>query len=126
MQINLNSTANIKPLRQTTSSADQQLDNARELQTAFQDFVGKSFYGEMLKSMRSTVGEPAYVHGGNAEKIFQQQLDHQIGDEMSKSNAGDLAAAMFRRQFPKEAELISAADKKAAASLSDLSSLRRR
>jgi Rod binding domain-containing protein len=126
MQINLNSTANIKPLRQTTSSADQQLDNARELQTAFQDFVGKSFYGEMLKSMRSTVGEPAYFHGGNAEKIFQQQLDHQIGDEMSKSNAGDLAAAMFRRQFPKEAELISAADKKAAASLSDLSSLRRR
>src|SRR5690349_14699188 len=122
MQINLNSTANIKPLRQTTSSADQQLDNARELQTAFQDFVGKSFYGEMLKSMRSTVGEPAYFHGGNAEKIFQQQLDHQIGDEMSKSNAGDLAAAMFRRQFPKEAELISAADKKAAASLSDLSS----
>ena len=71
----------------------------------------------------STVGEPAYFHGGNAEKIFQQQLDHQIGDEMSKSNAGDLAAAMFRRQFPKEAELISAADKKAAASLSDLSSL---
>ena len=52
MQINLNSTANIKPLRQTTSSADQQLDNARELQGAFQDFVGKSFYGEMLKSMR--------------------------------------------------------------------------
>ena len=126
MQINLNSTANIKPLRQTISSADQQLDAARELQGAFQDFVGKSFYGEMLKSMRSTVGEPAYFHGGNAEKIFQQQLDHQIGDEMSNSNGGELSAAMFRRQFSKEAELIAKADKTAAASLTDLSSLRRR
>ena len=126
MQVNLLSNPNIKPLLQTVSSEQQRVDDARELQQAFQDFVGKSFYGEMLKSMRSTVGEPAYFHGGNAEKIFQQQLDHQLGDEMSKSNAGDLAAAMFRRQFPKEAELIAGADKKAAASLSDLSSLRRR
>jgi Rod binding domain-containing protein len=126
MQVNLNSNPNIKPLRQTVSSEQQRVDDARELQKAFQDFVGKSFYGEMLKSMRSTVGEPAYFHGGNAEKIFQQQLDHQLGDEMSKSNAGDLAAAMFRRQFPKEAELIAGADKKAAASLTDLSALRRR
>ena len=126
MQINLNSTANIKPLRQTTSSADQQLDNARELQTAFQDFVGKSFYGEMLKSMRSTVGEPAYFHGGNAEKIFQQQLDHQLADDMTKSNSGDLANAMFKRQFPKEAGVLAAAEQKSAASLTDLSALRRR
>jgi Rod binding domain-containing protein len=126
MQINLNSAANIKPLRPTYGSEEQQLNDARELQGAFQDFVGKSFYGEMLKSMRSTVGEPAYFHGGNAEKIFQQQLDHQIGDEMSKSNGGELSAAMFRRQFPKEAELIAKADKTAAASLTDLSSLRRR
>ena len=126
MQINLNSAANIKPLRPTFSSEEQQLEGARELQGAFQDFVGKSFYGEMLKSMRSTVGEPAYFHGGNAEKIFQQQLDHQIGDEMSKSNGGELSAAMFRRQFPKEAGLIANAEKKAAASLTDLSALRRR
>jgi len=126
MQVNLNSNPNIKPLRQTVSSEQQRVDDARELQKAFQDFVGKSFYGEMLKSMRSTVGEPAYFHGGNAEKIFQQQLDHQLGDEMSKSNAGDLAAAMFRRQFPKEAELIAGAENKDAASLTDLSALRRR
>jgi Rod binding domain-containing protein len=126
MQVNLLSNPNIKPLRQTVSSEQQRIDDARELQNAFQDFVGKSFYGEMLKSMRSTVGEPAYFHGGNAEKIFQQQLDHQIGDEMSKSNGGELSAAMFRRQFPKEAELIAKADKTAAASLTDLSSLRRR
>ncbi len=126
MNINLNSTANIKPLRPTIGSDEQKLSDARDLQGAFQDFVGKSFYGEMLKSMRSTVGEPAYFHGGNAEKIFQQQLDHQIGDEMSKSNGGELSAAMFRRQFPKEANLIANAEKKAAASLTDLSSLRRR
>ncbi|QDT72287.1 rod-binding protein [Lacipirellula limnantheis] len=126
MPINLNATANIKPLRPTVTTASQQLDNARELQGAFQDFVGKSFYGEMLKAMRSTVGEPAYFHGGNAENVFQQQLDHQLGDEMSKANGGELSAAMFRRQFPKEAALIADSEKQAAASLTDLHALRRR
>ncbi|WP_428308743.1 rod-binding protein [Lacipirellula sp.] len=126
MNINLNSTANIEPLRATYTSEEQRLKGARQLQTAFQDFVGKSFYGEMMKSMRSTVGEPAYFHGGNAEKIFQQQLDHQLADEMTKSNAGDLAGTMFKRQFPKEAALLEKVDKPSAASLSDLSSLRRR
>ena len=72
------------------------------------------------------MGEPAYFHGGNAEKIFQQQLDHQLGDEMTKANGGELAAGMFRRQFPKEAALIASAEQQATASLTDLSSLRRR
>ncbi|BBO31884.1 rod-binding protein [Lacipirellula parvula] len=126
MNINLNSTANIEPLRATYTSEEQRLKGARQLQNAFQDFVGKSFYGEMMKSMRSTLGEPAYFNGGNAEKIFQQQLDHQLADEMTKSNAGDLAGAMFKRQFPKEAALLDKVNKPSAASLTDLSSLRRR
>lgn len=126
MQVPLNGNPSIKPLRPTVASQEKQLENARELQGAFQDFVGKTFYGEMLKAMRSTLGEPAYFHGGNAEKIFQQQLDHQLGDEMSKANGGELSAAMFRRQFPKEAKLIAEADQPSAASLTDLSSLRRR
>ena len=126
MAINLNATSNIKPLRPTVNTEEQQLSNARDLQTAFQDFVGKSFYGEMMKSMRSTQGEPAYFHGGNAEKVFQTQLDHEIADEMSTSNSGELSAAMFRRQFPREAKLIANSEKQAAASLTDLSSLRRR
>ena len=126
MQIPLTANPNIRPLRQTIGSDEQKLNDARDLQGAFQDFVGKSFYGEMLKAMRSTVGEPAYFHGGNAEKIFQQQLDHQLGDEMTKANGGELAAVMFRRQFPKEAALIAGAEQQATASLTDLSSLRRR
>lgn len=126
MAINLNATANIKPLRPTVNTEEQRLSDARDLQNAFKDFVGKSFYGEMLKSMRSTLGEPAYFHGGNAEKIFQTQLDHQIADEMTNSNGNELSAAMFRRQFPREAKLIADADKQATASLTDLSSLRRR
>jgi Rod binding domain-containing protein len=126
MNINLNSTTNIQPLRPTFTSDEQRVKNAGDLKQAFNDFVGKSFYGEMLKSMRSTVGEPAYFHGGNAEKIFQQQLDHQLADDMTKSNSGDLANAMFKRQFPKEAGVLAAAEQKSAASLTDLSALRRR
>ncbi len=50
MQANFLSNPNIQPLRPTFNSEEQQLNNARQLQTAFQDFVGKSFYGEMMRS----------------------------------------------------------------------------
>ena len=35
---------------------------------AFQDAVGGLFFGQMIKALRSGVGKPAYLHGGQAEK----------------------------------------------------------
>ena len=49
--------------------------NDAELQQTFQQAVAGMIFGEMMKAMRSTVGEPAYIHGGQAEKMFQQQMD---------------------------------------------------
>ena len=42
--------------------------NQDELREKFTQFVGETFYGQMIKSMRSTVGKPAYFHGGQAER----------------------------------------------------------
>lgn len=47
-------------------------DKTRE---AFQSFVGETLFGQMLKSMRKTVGKTPYFNGGRAEEVFQQQLD---------------------------------------------------
>jgi Rod binding domain-containing protein len=90
-----------------------------ELRTHFTQFVGESFFGQMLKSMRATVGKPAYFHGGRAEEIFQGQLDQHLAEHLTESSASRFADPMFERQFPQFA------DKKAASSLDQLNQLRR-
>ena len=75
MKINplqLNSVHSLKP---TVASAEQRLQEAREVQETFRTFVGEAFFGQLLKAMRSTQGKPAYFHGGHAEDVFRGQLD---------------------------------------------------
>src|SRR5258708_24831108 len=47
------------------------------LREKFQDFVGGTFYKEMLKSLRAAHKPSKYLNGGQAEKIFQGQIDQQ-------------------------------------------------
>jgi flagellar protein FlgJ len=65
------------------------------LKEAFRDFVGQTMFGQMLSSMRSTLGKPAYFHGGRGEEVFQQQLDQILVEEISKSSASTVADPMF-------------------------------
>ncbi len=58
----------------------------------------------MLKAMRSTVGKPAYFHGGRAEEVFQGQLDQTMAEHLTKASASKFAEPMFERQFPQLAE----------------------
>jgi Rod binding domain-containing protein len=92
MQIN---PSQIKPLVPGVRTPEQQLAAARELKQAYSDFVGKTFFGQMLKAMRSTQEKPAYFHGGRAEEIFQQQFDQVLTEEMTKSGAEQFTGPMF-------------------------------
>lgn len=62
---------------------------------AFSDFVGQTFYGQMLKSLRQTVDQPAYFHGGRAEEVFQQQLDQVLAEQLSDATADQFANPMY-------------------------------
>ena len=66
-----------------------------ELRDAFRKFVGTTLYGQMLKSMRSTVGKPAYMHGGQTEEIFQQQMDQIMVDDLTEKSASTIADPMY-------------------------------
>lgn len=66
-----------------------------ELKQAFEDFVGQTFYNQMLGSMRQTQEKPAYFHGGRAEEIFQSQLDQIMAEELSEKTAETFAGPMF-------------------------------
>jgi hypothetical protein len=70
-------------------------NEAPSLREAFDTFVGETFYGTLLKSMRKTLDKPAYFHGGRAEEIFQGQLDQTLAEEMTKANAEHFTGPMF-------------------------------
>lgn len=65
------------------------------LRDTFRQFVGESFFTQLISSMRKTVHEPAYFHGGQAEKTFQAQLDQQMAQDLAKNSADKFADPMF-------------------------------
>lgn len=74
----------------------ESVGGSEELRKTFQDFVGQTFFSQMIASMRSTQQEPAYFHGGQAEKIFQGQLDQILSEEISKASASEISDPMFK------------------------------
>jgi peptidoglycan hydrolase FlgJ len=66
-----------------------------KLRTAFDAFVGETLFAQTLKSMRKSLDKPAYFHGGQAEEIFQQQLDQVLAEKLSHSSADKLSGPMF-------------------------------
>ena len=115
------------PVSLKAAAGDASVENARDLKQAFTQFVGETFFGQMLKSMRATVGEPAYFHGGMAEEQFQAQLDQHLAQDMASAGAGGFADSLFRSQFPQEAALLDAEAKPAGDNgLAALDALRRR
>jgi hypothetical protein len=74
----------------TTSNRDDS-----ELHKAFNDFVGQTLFGRLIASMRATQNEPAYMHGGQAEKIFQNQFDQVLAEEMTQASADTIADPMY-------------------------------
>jgi peptidoglycan hydrolase FlgJ len=66
-----------------------------QLRKAFDNFVGETFFGQLMRSMRKTVGKPAYFNGGRAEEIFQQQLDQTLAGKVSESSADKFSGPMF-------------------------------
>jgi hypothetical protein len=66
-----------------------------ELHQAFTDFVGQTFFGELVKQMRATVDKPAFFHGGMGEDIFQSQLDQIIVERMSDATAATFSDPMY-------------------------------
>jgi Rod binding domain-containing protein len=125
MQINPAQLGAVKPLRPGPMTAEDRLQSARDLKKAYTDFVGKTFFGQMIKSMRSTVDKPAYFNGGKAEEMFQSQLDQQTADAMSNASAEQITEPMFNRQFPQQSKLLAEANAADKGSLTDLAGLRR-
>lgn len=73
-------------------AASQADDTLRE---TFHEFVGQTFFSELIKSYRKTQQPAAYFDGGRAEKIFQGQLDQVLSEVLSERTASTIADPMF-------------------------------
>ncbi|MEZ6070684.1 MAG: rod-binding protein [Pirellulales bacterium] len=67
----------------------------KEVRAAFDQFVGETFFGQMLKSMRQMTDKPAYFHGGRGEEVFQTQLDQVLSEKLAENCAGTFTGPMF-------------------------------
>lgn len=67
------------------------------LRSAFDQFLGETLYGQMLASMRNTVGPPAYLHGGQTEELFRRQLDRVLAQQLAQTHAHDFSEGLFRQ-----------------------------
>lgn len=112
---------------QTAAAAQpKSVADAQQVHDAFSAFIGETFYGQMMKSMRSTLDKPAYFHGGRAEEMFQSQLDQQLAEEWAAQSGDRFAEPMFEQQFPQYATVLRDAQQRVAAdSLDELNTLRR-
>lgn len=68
-----------------------------EMREAFQQAVGGLFFGQLIKALRSGVGKPAYLHGGQAEDLFQAQMDQHFAESLSKSHGAPLVEELYQR-----------------------------
>ena len=88
------------------NQADESVQQALATREAFKSFVGETFFHQMIKAMRTSVGKPAYFHGGQAEEIFSSQLDQTLSETMTSASARQFTQPMFELQFPRLAKVI--------------------
>jgi hypothetical protein len=66
-----------------------------EVREAFDDFVGQTFFMQLLSEMRKTVGKPAYMHGGQTEEVFQAQMDQVLAERLTEASAESFSGPMY-------------------------------
>lgn len=62
---------------------------------AFQQFVAGTFFQQMFKALRDTQQKPKYFHGGQAEEIFQGQLDQQLSEDLAKKHGDQFVGQLY-------------------------------
>lgn len=67
-----------------------------ELRDVFQDFTAGTVFKQMFKSLRRMHDEPAYFHGGQAEKTFRNLLDERVAEDMARSHGDAIADPLFQ------------------------------
>jgi flagellar protein FlgJ len=83
--------------REANLAASKAKDGDSEVRKRFDEFVGQTFFSQLISQMRKTVDKPAYFDGGRAEEIFQGQLDQMLTEKMTQASGDRFSGPMFER-----------------------------
>ena len=83
------------PSQLTAASGANTPGQKKDVKQAFDQFVGETFYSQMLQSLHKMAGKPAFFHGGRAEEVFQGQLDQVLSQKMTEATPGQFSGSMF-------------------------------
>jgi len=72
------------------------------LRDAMDQVVGETFYGTLLRSLRSSSLRGPYGHGGRGEEVFQAQLDQIFATEAGRARSSSLSEAAVRRYMAQQ------------------------
>jgi flagellar protein FlgJ len=95
MGVGASNLPSLSPLPSPLASGPRSTHDTPELKQAFTDFVGQTFFGELMKQMRATLDKPAFFHGGMGEDVFQSQLDQIMVERISDASASKLSDPMY-------------------------------
>ena len=88
--------SNYQSLASQANGSLANLDKAQsDLDSVFHQFVGETFYQLMLKSLRNMHDKPAYLHGGQAETLFQNQLDQEVASGLAQTKVGTFSRDLY-------------------------------
>jgi flagellar protein FlgJ len=76
-------------------AAPEAAESNNELKDAFSNFVGQTFYSQMLSTLRKSVEKSEYFNGGRGEEVFQGQLDQVLVEKLTEASADNFAGPMF-------------------------------
>jgi Rod binding domain-containing protein len=90
------------------------------LRSRFQEAAAGLFFGQLMKALRSTTGKTAYLHGGQAEEMFQAQLDQQFATQLATERGGVFVEELYQ-QFRRQLNLPEEGARRSADSADDRS-----
>jgi Rod binding domain-containing protein len=80
---------------ETLSKPDAANPEDQEAKETFDSILGELMFHEMLKSMRRTVDEAAYFHGGHAEEVFTSRLDQILAQKLGETSGEQFLGPMY-------------------------------
>ena len=69
----------------------------QQLREAAEKLVSTTFIMPMFEQLRSDPLAANLMHGGRAEKVFQQQLDQVLSDRISSATSFDLVDSVYKQ-----------------------------
>jgi peptidoglycan hydrolase FlgJ len=86
------------------SSAAPKKDRAKtkaEFAEKFNEVLGQTMYGTILKEFRKTSHKTPYFNGGRTEEVFGQQLDQVLAEKMAHRDAGKIGRLSALTTLPR-------------------------